>query len=159
MQTKVIDNWLEPHLVQFLDGNLTFERPHWFGHRSVEDDTPKKGGFYNHTLDPQEALNKYLFYKLVKTLNMDLGLIRMYFNVQWKGMNGSFHDDDGDLTCLYMVTKTLPGEEGCLEIKGEEKYQFVQNRLIVFEAKKLHKGLAPKKGPRITLAFKTKRTA
>ena len=155
MKTQVIDNWLDPHLVEFLDKNFTFDRPHSFGHVSL-DNMPKMDGFYNHILDPHEAINKYLFWKLARTLKLNLGLIRMYFNVQWKGMNGVFHPDDGDLTCLYMATKTLMGDEGCFEIKDEKKYEFVQNRLIVFEAGKEHRGMAPYSGVRITLAFKTK---
>ena len=78
----------------------------------------------------------------------------MYINIQHPNMNGSFHSDDGELTCLYMVTQTLENS-GHFEIKDEEKINFVQNRLITFDAKKLHRGIAPDKGVRITLAFKT----
>jgi hypothetical protein len=39
---------------------------------------------------------------------------------------------------------------------GEEKIEYKFNRLIYFDAKKLHKGHAPKQNvPRVTLAFKT----
>ena len=163
MKTQVIDNWLDPHLVEFLDKNFTFDRPHSFGNLSLNPDVNPSvsqesfyKGFYKHVLNPHEAINKYLFYKLARTLKLNLGLIRMYLNVHWKGMNGTFHIDDGDLTCLYMATKTLMGDEGCFEIKGEKKYEFVQNRLIVFEAGKEHRGMAPYDGVRITLSFKTK---
>ena len=54
-----------------------------------------------------------------------------------------------------MVTQSLDKEE-YFEIKNENKINFVQNRLIYFDAKKLHRGLAPTKlgKVRITLAFK-----
>jgi hypothetical protein len=37
----------------------------------------------------------------------------------------------------------------------EESISFKKNKLICFDAKKLHRGLAPKKGVRITVVFKT----
>ena len=43
------------------------------------------------------------------------------------------------------------------QIKNEGKTKFIENRLIAFNAKKWHKGNAPKKGIRITLAFKCDR--
>ena len=71
-------------------------------------------------------------------------------------MNGVFHKDDGDITCLYMVTKSRKNNDGSFEIEGDKKIQFIQNRLICFDSNKMHRGLAPNKGIRITLAFKTK---
>ena len=114
-----------------------------------------ESSFYTSICNPQNDLTNFLFFKLKKTLNKNLKLERMYINIQHPNMNGSFHLDDGDMTCLYMVTKTLENS-GHFEIKDEEKINFVQNRLIAFDAKKLHRGIAPNKGVRITLAFKTK---
>ena len=152
---KIIDNWLDQDLVEFLEQNFLYERAHWFGHSSLDNPNSINDCFYSHTLDINEPINTYLFYKLRKTLNMNLHLLRMYLNIQWKGMTGHFHTDEGDITCLYMVTKTRQ-KDSAFQIKGEGKTKFVQNRLICFDAKKMHRGLAPDDGVRITLAFKTK---
>jgi hypothetical protein len=57
-----------------------------------------------------------------------------------------------------MPSKKLNMNEGHFEIKDEEKIEYKFNRLIYFDASKLHKGNPPKQNiPRITLAFKTKR--
>ena len=152
---KIIDNWLDQDLVEFLEQNFLYERAHWFGHSSLDNPNSINDCFYSHTLDINEPINTYLFYKLRKTLNMNLNLLRMYLNIQWKGMTGHFHTDEGDITCLYMVTKTRQ-KDSAFQIKGEGKTKFVQNRLICFDANKMHRGLAPKDGVRITLAFKTK---
>ena len=154
---KIIDNWLDQDLVEFLEQNFLYERAHWFGHSSLDNPNSINDCFYSHTLDVNEPINTYLFYKLRKTLNMNLDLLRMYLNIQWKGMTGHFHTDEGDITCLYMVTKTRQ-KDSAFQIKGEGKTKFVQNRLICFDAKKMHRGLAPDDGVRITLAFKTKIT-
>ena len=70
-------------------------------------------------------------------------------------MEGSWHKDDGDLTVLYMATQTLEPGVGCLEIRDMEPINFVQNRLVWFNASKYHRGRAPNTyHPRITLAFK-----
>ena len=152
---KIIDNWLDQDLVEFLEQNFLYNRAHWFGHSSLGESKNIKDCFYSHDLDVNEPINTYLFYKLRKTLNINLSLLRMYLNIQWKEMNGFYHTDDGDITCLYMVTKTRE-KDGAFQIKGEDKIKFVQNRLICFDANKMHRGLAPKDGVRITLAFKTK---
>ena len=152
---KIIDNWLDQDLVEFLEYNFLYERAHWFGHSSLDEPANIDNSFYSHLLNNNEPINKYLFHKLKKTLNINLDLLRMYLNIQWKGMSGSFHTDDGDITCLYMVTKTRE-KDGAFQIKGTGKIKFVQNRLVCFDANKMHRGLAPDDGVRITLAFKTK---
>tara|TARA_Y100001947_G_C10260771_1_gene269998 strand:- start:430 stop:897 length:468 start_codon:yes stop_codon:yes gene_type:complete len=149
---KTIDNWLDKDLVVYLNDYFLYNFPHYYGHKSNDTD---EHSFYNSNLNPTDALNNYLFFKLKRTLNLNLKLERIYINVQHSSMDGSFHTDDGDLTCLYMVTKSLK-DCGYLEIKDEQKIDFIQNRLVAFDAVKKHKGHAPDKGNvRITLAFKT----
>ena len=132
MKTQIIDNWLDKNLVDYLEDYFLYRFPHYYGHKSNPDSN--ENSFYNSMCNPQDALNNYLFFKLKKTLNKNLKLERMYINIQHPNMNGSFHPDDGDMTCLYMVTKTLENS-GHFEIKDEEKINFVQNRLIAFDAK------------------------
>lgn len=158
METKVIDNWLDKDLVDHINYICLFRVPHYFGHDSeLTFNVNNKNFFYATDLSQNDNLWGFLFYKVKKTLNLNLELIRMYINIQHQGMHGGFHTDDGSLTCLYMVTKTLQKDSGCFEIKGENKIDFVQNRLIAFDALKAHKGHGPnEKEVRITLAFKTK---
>lgn len=151
---KQIDNWLPKDLIEYLDEYFLYEFPHFYGHKSAAKTTSE---FYNSNLNPHDGLNKYLYTKLLKTLDNKVEILRAYINIQHPGMDGVFHWDDGDVTCLYMVTKTLK-KGGYFEIKGEKKIPFVQGRLICFDAKKLHKGHAPinKGDVRISLVFKTK---
>ncbi len=151
---KQIDNWLPKDLVEYLDNYFLYGFPHFYGHWSVKSGSDM---FYSSDLNPNDALNKYLFEKVGKTLDKKVHILRSYINIQHPGMDGLFHSDDGDLTCLYMVTKTLK-KGGHFEIKGEKKIPFVQGRFICFDAKKLHRGQAPinKGDVRISLAFKTK---
>ena len=154
LETRIIDNWLNKNLVDYLEEYFLYNFPHYYGHKSNEKD-PDDSVFYNSNLNPDDALNSYLFYKLQKTLDMKLKLNRMYINIQHPGMIGSFHTDDGMMTGLYMATKTL-NNKGSFEIKNETPIDFIQNRLIAFDASKEHRGNAPDKGEvRITLAFKT----
>jgi len=154
LETRIIDNWLNKNLVDYLEEYFLYNFPHYYGHKSNKED-PDDSVFYNSNLNPDDALNSYLFYKLQKTLDMKLKLNRMYINIQHPGMIGSFHTDDGMMTGLYMATKTL-NNKGSFEIKNETPIDFIQNRLIAFDASKEHRGKAPDKGEvRITLAFKT----
>ena len=60
---KIINNWLDQDLVEFLEHNLLYERAHWFGHSSVGESKNINDCFYSHELDGNEPINKYLFYK------------------------------------------------------------------------------------------------
>jgi len=147
MQTKILNNWLSEDLSNFLEQKFLHFTPHFYREVSID------GGdiFYSFTFSLEDPLTNFLMYKLQKTMKVNLHFKRIYINVQHPNMNGSYHtDDDSEQTCLYMVTG-----EGDFEIKKEGKIKFEKNKLIIFDSQKLHRGLAPSKGVRITLAFKT----
>jgi len=85
------------------------------------------------------------------------GFSRVYANIQYPGMDGAMHTDDGDMTAIYMISNTLGSGIGSFEYIEEgkcESIDFVQNRLVLFEGN-IHRGLAPKElNPRVTVAFK-----
>jgi len=147
MKTIIIDNFLPEDLNDFLKHYLRYNTNFSLQSSCIEN---KEKIFLMGILNFC-PLMQYIFLKIKKTLNLNLELIRCYSNVQYPNMDGDFHADDGKVTCLLMVKG-----EGPFEIKNEKKINFKENRLIIFDAQKLHKGHAPKKGYRITLAFKTK---
>ena len=67
---KIIDDWLDQDLVEFLEHNFLYEKAHWFGHSSLDNNKNIDNSFYSHLLDSNEPINKYLFYKLKKTLDI-----------------------------------------------------------------------------------------
>ena len=142
--TEIIKDWLDEDLANYLKKLYLFNIPHFYGHSS----TGEGELFYSCYLDQKENLNKFLIYKLQQTLKIPFTVKHMHLNIQHPGMEGEFHNDDCSLTALYMVKG-----EGNLEFK-DRKIVFKENKLIVFKSSKLHRGRAPKKGPRITLAFK-----
>ena len=149
IETKEITNWLDQDLNKFLSHKFLYETPHFFQEFSVD---PNKK-FYSFNFDQNDLIINYLAFKLQTTLQLNLKFNRIYMNVQHPGMSGEFHtdDDEGGLTCLYMLVGS-----GNFEIKDEKTFKFEKNKLICFDARKLHMGHEPKKGPRITIAFKTK---
>lgn len=151
--TTVIDNWLEPQLADFLSDYLYKGIGYHTGHGSngIVDTSFLFGAV------PLSPMTDFLIYKL-KFIH-PIEVIRIYTNLHYNNMGGSFHVDDGDITFLYMPSKGINPEEGHFEIKDEGKFEYKFNRLIYFDAKKLHKGNPPKQNiPRITLAFKTHST-
>ena len=96
--------------------------------------------------------------RLVKEFDHDIKIMRSYVNLQFTGMNGEWHTDDGETTCLWMATKSLPKGSGEFQTK-DKKIKFDFNKLIIFDSQIPHRGMAPKElnTPRMTLAFKTKR--
>lgn len=156
---KHLDNFLDEDLLFYLR-NLFIKMPHYYGHSSV------KGtgiAFYNSVLDLNDNLIRYLCEKIQRVEGKPITILRVYFNVQHANMDGDWHEDDGEVTYLLMITKTLKSGDGCFEIKEKNKIKkidFVQNRLVYFDASIPHRGRAPNKyeiEPRITLAFKTQK--
>lgn len=158
---KAIDNFLEQDLIKYLE-KYFLEIPHYYGHSSNGLD--KGTSFYMSNLNICDPLINFLCLKVQKQIENRLGFLRVYINIHYSNMPGDFHEDDGELTILLMVSKTLQKESGQFQIKinnDENKIHsvdFVQNRLIIFPAYWKHRGLAPieHNTPRITLAFKTK---
>jgi hypothetical protein len=152
---KIIDNFLEKDLINYLEKLFIYSTPHYYGHVSNE----KNNEFYNSNLNINDTMINFLIIKLKKQFNFNQ-VLRSYINIQHNGMNGNWHRDDGSNTILIMITKTLKKGSGQFELKDKDKINkidFIKNRLICFDANKFHRGLAPKEinTPRITLAFKT----
>jgi len=149
MKTSIYKNWLEKDLYEYLKNMFLYKTPHFFSQKSLEtlkDDSC----FYITEFTSENIMIDYLRSKLCKLINKPLMFHRTYINVQHPGMDGTFHVDEGNLTFIYMVKG-----EGDLEIKNEKIIKFEENKLIIFDAQKKHKAYAPKKGVRISLAFKT----
>lgn len=153
---EIKENFLSVDLIEYLCLYCK-KLPHYYGHSSLGNDNY----FYNHEFDLNNPLINFLWYKISKLKNHNSTLLRCYVNIQFKEMNGDFHTDDGDQTILLMVSETLKNNDGSFDIiinNETKKISFVQNRLIIFSSSFLHKGNAPEfsKGPRMTIAFKTK---
>ena len=130
--------------------------PHQYGHTS--NCSKKDMSFYMANINPTLKNINYVCQKIVNLHGGDLAFFDTYINVQYAGMNGSFHKDEGHYTWVLMISPTLNKGSGCF-ITKKQSVDFVQDRLICLPAKTLHKGMAPKELaiPRITMAFKTEK--
>ena len=156
---KVIDNFLGKDLIQHLEKMFLFNQPHFYGHYSKESTLDKSNLFYNSNINLNDFLIQFIYSKVEKTFNINR-IIRAYINIQYNGMDGDWHVDEGHNTILLMVTKSLKKGSGEFQIKENNKInkiQFVQDRIILFNASSEHKGMSPIEinTPRITFAFKT----
>jgi len=148
--TTIIDNWLDPQLADYLNDYLYRGILYRTGHGSNHDDNTS----FLFGEVPHSPLIDFLYFKI--NFIESVSILRSYTNLHYNNMGGSFHKDDGDITFLYMPSKGLNSDEGHFEIKNEGKIEYKFNRLIYFNAKKLHKGYPPTQNiPRVTLAFKT----
>jgi len=145
----IVENWLEKDLHEFLKFKYLHNTPHYFNQRTSPK-TDLNSYFYISELKQEDLMNSFLHVKIEKIINKKLNFLRTYLNVQHVNMNGAWHTDDGEITCLYMVTGN-----GNFEIQNEASVLFEENKLICFDAKKIHRGLAPNKGVRITWTTKT----
>jgi len=155
-KTIVIEKWLDEDLSKYLEDYLLYEAPHYYGQTSKGEGEGTR--FYKTPANTNDPLNRFLIYKLQKTLNLGSGEFEMYSNIQHPGMDGDYHKDSGfNISCIYMVTKTSTGFFQIQCAPNEYcKIPFIKNRLIAFDSQLLHRGRAPIDGVRITLAFKIK---
>ena len=148
MKVEIIDNWLEDDLAEYLSNYLEFGLLYRTNWGSVTGD---KTSFLMANF-PETPLSSFLSFKLNKIKKVTI--LRAYVNLHYMCHGGGFHQDDGDLTFVYMSSKNVKGGE--FEIKDEEKIDYRFNRLIYFDSKKFHKGNPPINNvKRFTLAFKT----
>ena len=163
---EVLDDWLDLEFCDHLSDHILYCMPHVYGHTSYIDSRVTEilsGGptqrFYTVEFGEESFHIKYMCRKLYREVfKHECQFARAYANIQFRGMDGSFHKDDGDFTVIYMVTPTLEGS-GSFEYKDGadvKKVDFVQNRLIIFEGSNvLHRGMSPDTdSPRVTVAFK-----
>ena len=155
MILSVKDDWLDIEFCAHLAKHILYFTPHSYGHTSNKGEGIP---FYHTEFNKGNFHIKYMCRKIAREVIKDnCGFLRVYANIQFPGMDGAMHVDDGDMTAIYMVTETLNPGNGAFEYIEDGQYEsidFVQNRLVLFEGNK-HRGMAPKKGtPRVTMAFK-----
>jgi len=151
---RIIENYFDPILLKLLHEHILSE-PLSYGEASNKGDETK---FFSLNFSFKDNLTKYLCMKVAETLGGKVEFLRVYANIQFRNMHGSFHSDDGDHTVLVMISDTLDKEDGCFVMR-DRSVDFVKNRCIIFNAKEDHMGLAStrEEKPRITLAFKTRK--
>jgi len=169
MKITVIQNWLDPHLIDYLSFVSLFKIPHFFHGISTKkklDYAHAKDIFYckdfYSTKHPHAEFNSLidsLQFKINKTFfNQDPEYERVNLNIQHPGMSGNWHNDFTTpigTTCLLMISPNNKGGSFFYHNKQsiqEEKYE--QNKFIMFGAETKHRGDCFKHAPRVTLAFK-----
>tara|TARA_B110000285_G_scaffold213664_1_gene258192 strand:- start:170 stop:673 length:504 start_codon:yes stop_codon:yes gene_type:complete len=159
MSVIIVDNFLDPILIDLLNIKFLYETPHTWGHssNSFSQNHEKEDMFYAANLDSNDFTLKYIHLKLSNHLRLQTEIKRVYINIQHNNMKGNFHYDDGDITTLLMITPT-PQKGGQFEyIDQNNKIKTIpyeQNKLIVFNGIK-HRGCCyVDDKPRITLAYK-----
>ena len=154
MILSVMDDWLDIEFCDHLAKHILYDINHSYGHTSNDGDETE---FYHTEFNMGVFHIKYMCRKLSReVVKANCGFMRVYANIQFPGMDGTMHVDDGDMTAIYMVTQTLSPGDGVFEyMEGgkKESIDFVQNRLVLFEGNK-HRAIAPKGKPRVTVAFK-----
>jgi len=148
-KTKIVDNFLNSEEINYLQ-----QCPKAWDIQ-VSDITNPKCLQFLYYAPPIDKFYKHLFEKLKKEIGQ-YSAIRMYFNGQSYGMDGSFHSDNCDKTALIYVSPYDREWGGFTQI-GEEIIAPVTGRMIIFDGMTPHKAFPFSRQAcpmRITLAFK-----
>lgn len=153
MNVTSIDNFVSPEFISSLRDTIMLDRKHAYNMTS-NGTSP----FYSVDFNIKEPIVEKLVKQINSTIKSSYSVKRVYANIQYAGMDGTWHTDDGDVTALLFVNQELEGGNFEIRIPGEETTLIspVPGRLILFEGKYLHRGLSSSTlaVPRISLAFK-----
>mgnify|MGYP003135880062 FL=1 len=141
---EIYDNFLEPILLDYCQKYFRYDTSFKFQRSNKSEEN-----FFLMGIPPHDCLIDFIFFKIKAVSQRNLEMLRFYTNLQFSNMVSETHIDDGQTTCLLMIAG-----EGDFEL-GEQVIPFKENRLILFDSKIPHRGRSPKKGYRITLAYKT----
>ena len=154
---KIIENWLEPDLIDFLHEKFLYHTPHYYHERSS-----KAALFYSHDFMNRDLLIDHLAQKIKKNyLTPKHEFNRIFFNVQHPGMNGSYHidfeEDNSISACLNVSPKDESGGGDFCYLESmagaPTRVKYDQNNLVLFNSTIQHYGEAFNKEPRLTLVF------
>ena len=159
MDIKIVDNFLDRIDLKKVQQRLEYPAK-WKVQRS--DPTKKEHlEFIMLDVSNEEFYNKYLFDKVKQHLDGEYKLDRVYFNGQWSGREGSFHNDLCDITVLFYVSDYEYGWGGFTEVMTAATSPTIihplQNRLFIFPGRIVHKGYSfcyQSCPMRVSLAFK-----
>ena len=159
MDIKIVDNFLDRIDLKKVQQRLEYPAK-WKVQRS--DPTKKEHlEFIMLDVSNEEFYNKYLFDKVKQHLDGEYKLDRVYFNGQWSGREGSFHNDLCDITVLFYVSDYEYGWGGFTEVMTSATSPTIihplQNRLFIFPGRIMHKGYSfcyQSCPMRVSLAFK-----
>jgi len=152
----VVKDFLPARTCTLLEEFVLFKCKHQYGHNSNHND---ENCFYTVFLNKKWFLYNYLINEICHTLKLSkLILSRFYANIQYPGMNGTWHVDEGDdqaRTALIMLGPTQPKGVGIFQTRDKD-IDFERGKLIFFKGRVLHRALSGNNPhyPRITLAFK-----
>lgn len=122
--------------------------------------------FLSRDVQDDPFCNTHLFSYIQRCFDSKVEPLRIYYNGQQPNFHGSYHKDDGDVTAILYVNITpyQPVWGGWTELYDEDTEERhmvhpVDNRLLLFDAKLLHRGLAflnPADPIRVNLTYKMK---
>lgn len=129
---------------------------------SVSETGTKKYNFLssvNIDNEIQDIFLKMFEIEAIKKSSSNKIFERWYVNLAPAGEwhSGEWHSDDGNITALYYPESWKTEWGGGTEFYDGEIVDYVENRLLLFDAKSLHRSLPHynQTGWRYTLAFKT----
>ena len=158
MDVKIIDNFLDR--IDFKKVCEFANNKEWTIQQS-DHNTKGNAHFLMYMVSNNEFFSTYLFNLIEKQLDSDYELQRVYYNGQWSGREGDFHDDGCDITALLYVSEYQYGWGGFTEIMTSPTEPTLihplQNRLVIFPGRVMHKAYSfsyQTCPSRISLAFK-----
>ena len=158
MEVKIVEDFLESSDFDKVTERLQYPAS-WRMQSSDGEDGSQQ--FLYLDVSEEKYFNTYIFKQIKKHLDGEYKLERIYFNGQWSGREGRLHNDQCDRTVLFYVSEYQYGWGGFTEIMTSVSQPTIihplQNRLLIFPGKILHKGysFSYQKCPmRISLAFK-----
>ena len=155
MNIKVFDNVLENSFLEFIREELDILT--WITQQSQSTSSKTINDLFFRSSQENFFSHQFLYNFFCKKYNLTNKFLRSYVNCHPPQSSGGFHNDDGDMTLLFYPDKNEKNKGGT-EFKDGTKVDYKTNRLIIFDAKILHKAnINLSNEMRYSIAWKTLR--
>lgn len=155
---KIYDDFLKDKDLSYIMKFLSTAK---WGIQRSNSKIKSHGSFLKLNVSEEEYFNSHLLKRIFDIIGSEHNLATAYFNGQWFGQDGNFHQDGVPLSCLVYINQYDSDWGGFTQFKKSEKEQFivppVQRRLVVFPGDITHKAYAYSRQTcpmRISLAYK-----
>ena len=140
---KIVDNFLDP-----IDFRKVVERTKYPAAWTAQCSNPhledSSQEFLELNVSEEKFFNTTIFNQIKKHLKGEYKVNRVYFNGQWFGREGYFHQDPCDVTVLLYCSSYQYGWGGFTEIMTSPTEPTLihplENRLCIFNGRIKHKG-------------------
>ena len=142
-EITVVNNFLTDDDIDYM---CNFIRGRQWTIQTSDPDNPKALEFLQLPVGLKEQYFLDLYSRIQDEMKTSQKISDIYFNGQWPGRHGEFHEDNGSTTVLLYISSYHPSWGGFTQFANSNEDQVIvaplYKRMVYFNSKILHKAYA-----------------